>query len=269
MMKVWLNLLTRKQLTGFTLTELLIASVMAFFVVSAAGFAILVMTRESLTNQVSGDIQFNLNRAMDFITDEVKSASKVYITEPDFTPPDDAQVILGLDNPQLSQPIIYYIKPKISSDVWLGPNIIYRWGPRIDSTGTYDLSEWKSDALVDGIASTSYYDDNGTNIALSGVDEQGRKCPAGGTSDDVASGWTAIPNPGVSDPTTTYLGEATGFFVCVKNDGKGVEIHIYSSLVDQLQSVRLTDSGDVDTDSRGFDKASYGVVRYVYPRSNE
>lgn len=280
-MKIWLNLIIRTSSKGFTLLELLLASIMTFFVVSATGYAVLVMTQQSMVSEVASDTQSNLNRAMDFIADEVKSAdtieyptSTIYTnpntaTGNNFSLPAGATVVLALNKSGLTnssgtpRPIIYYIKPTPTpnTEVWLGPNVIYRWGPSLSATGAYTNPDkagetpanngWRSDALVDAIADSSFYTSGGSNIAYTGINEQGqKKCPAGGTA---TTGWTAIPNT------------SSGFFACVKNDGSQAEIHAYSSLATELSNRGIADS--TNANNRNTDRATYGVVTFVYPRS--
>ncbi|WLT37870.1 hypothetical protein NON20_19715 [Synechocystis sp. B12] len=55
------------------------ASVLTFLVVSATGYAVLIMTRDNIASSVSSDLQFNTNRASDFIVDEIKQASFISI----------------------------------------------------------------------------------------------------------------------------------------------------------------------------------------------
>lgn len=268
-MKIWLNLILRTSSKGFTLLELLLASIMTFFVVSATGYAVLVMTQQSMVSDVASDTQSNLNRAMDFIADEAKSASSISTTATaataaatNFTLPSQATVVLGLNIAGVSQPVIYYVRQRQSTDVWLGPNIIYRWGPSIDGNGAYTNAatpaNWQHNALVDAIASTSYYTSGGNNIAYTGVNQQGqKKCPAGASA-RVTTDWLAIP-------TTTPFGSNTGFFACVRNDGSQAEIHAYASLATELSNRGIADS--TNANNRNTDKATYGVVTFVYPRS--
>jgi hypothetical protein len=245
MMKVWLNLLTRKQLTGFTLTELLIASVMAFFVVSAAGFAILVMTRQNLVNHVSSDLTYNTHRASEFIASEIKRAKGIEISKietpppilsdcPDFTAAED-EFVMGLvvDTPEFSNAttstIIYYSKTPPDQDLWRGPSSIYRCGPSLESDGNFGSAGNEPSILVDSI---------------------------------LAPLPSPNPSPCPSDTTTSSPTDpAAGFYICQDNNNpKLIEIHITATSSD-LENRGLTRSGDAAS------SGTYKVVTKAFARA--
>ena len=130
--KIYLLLLTRQVKCGFTLLELLAASMMTIFVVLAAGYGTMVVMRENTASSVASDTQYNLNRAADYITDEVKSATSVFTTFPTSSSDSNyTQCNVSPYNPILgiksgSSTIVYCLKTTNSSDVWLGKNVIFR-----------------------------------------------------------------------------------------------------------------------------------------------
>ena len=227
-LKLYLLLIIYQKNRGFTLLELLAASMMTIFVVLAAGYGTMVVMKENTASSVASDTQYNLNRAVDYITDEVKSATSIFTTFP--TNSSDSNYtqcnvspyapILGIKSG--SSAIVYCLKQTTNADVWLGKNVIYR---AEGSTGS-------PQALIDLIADTP----------------QSSACQN--------SGWTKIP-------TTPK-----GFFVCVNSTGKMVELHLSASAVDIHSSKAQTTSWmGSDTNTRFGDKATYEVVTQVYARA--
>ncbi|MEA5536307.1 hypothetical protein [Crocosphaera sp. XPORK-15E] len=122
-----------------------------------------------MTNQKStakGELQYNTNRAIEFITEEVKPGIKIEsdavaaLSEaPDFTLPTGAKPVLVIQIPNIPQRIIYYTRP--APNPWHGPNTIERWGPKFQNDGQYDNSEintpetWEYSVLIDNIDNTA------------------------------------------------------------------------------------------------------------------
>ncbi|MFN5514316.1 MAG: type II secretion system protein J [Cyanobacteriota bacterium] len=227
---------------GFTLIELIAASIMTIFIVGAAGFGMIVMMRENLASTAGGEVQYNTNRALDFITEEARAATTIStnlvtpVTLSAFTSASGAPAngtytaILALNGINgSSNPVIYYIRQNNSS-TWIGDQIIYRWGPPLDGSGGYGTGSWTHEALIDLVASTPL------------------------NSNCINTGWTKIPS---SSPK--------GFFACVRNDGKMAEIRISSSAVSSLGGIL---GGTPNTSSRYYDKATYEAVAQVFARSS-
>ena len=131
----------KKSSDGFTLVELLIAAAMTTFVVSAAGFGLVTITENNKKSQAETERRVELNRALDFISDEVRMAKKIandastdISNAPGFNSSGKTP-ILSLQIPSVSQRVIYYIAS--SSSPWLGPQVIYRWGPNFNTNGQY------------------------------------------------------------------------------------------------------------------------------------
>jgi hypothetical protein len=159
-MKIWLYLLTRKPVKGFTLLELLMASVLTFLVVSATGYAVLIMTRDNIASSVSSDLQFNTNRASDFIVDEIKQASFISIDPgvlptgcPALTSGEQFVFALAIGS-STTVNVVYYTKTP-PSGVWRGPSSIYRCGLGLAANGSYTGSiDTTPRILVDSISTT-------------------------------------------------------------------------------------------------------------------
>lgn len=250
-MKNYLNLLKilkKNTHSGYTLVELIMASVVTVMVISAAGFGVYVMTRENMVATASGDIKYNLGRALDFISEEVKTASAVatQVSIPSGTCGSDAGTVstLSLTIPftatsgtssGTSSPYTVYYFTKAPDSTWLGTNAIYRCGPNLNSDGSVATNAttglpgtYSSQMLVDLIASTRDSNDSGT-------------CVNGGT-----------PTPSNN----------TGFFVCIS--GKMVEIHAASSALESRTDKNSLNF--VTTGGRLADNATYGLITQAYSR---
>ena len=258
-MKNHLNLLKLFRKTphsGYTLVELILASVLTLLVVSTAGYGVYVMTRENMVATASGDIKYNLGRALDFISEEVKTASSVatgltvtslpsgcgtgtptlVLTIP-FTATSGSQ--LGQSSPYN---VYYFTKAPYST--WLGTNAIYRCGPNLNSDGSVatDASTGlpgtsSSQMLVDLIASGRDSNDSGTCV----------------------NGGTPFPNDGGSP-----LKGNTGFFVCISGGNKIVEIHAAASALESRTDKNSLNF--VTTGGRLADNATYGLITQAYSR---
>jgi type II secretory pathway pseudopilin PulG len=62
---------------GFTLVELLLASVMSIFVVGSAGYGLVAILGANSTTEAKTQRQVELNRALEFISEDVKMSNKV------------------------------------------------------------------------------------------------------------------------------------------------------------------------------------------------
>ncbi|MDJ0510877.1 MAG: hypothetical protein QNJ64_16715 [Crocosphaera sp.] len=151
---------------GYTLTELLMGCSLSALVVGVAGFGLVNTLLLDQKASAKGTMQYNTNRSLEFITEEVKLGRKVEADAvaaldevPEFTLPDGAKPILAFQVPNVPRRIFYYIKP--ATDVWLGSYVIERWGPGFNANGQYKESEinnpetWESHVLIDNIDDTS------------------------------------------------------------------------------------------------------------------
>jgi type II secretory pathway pseudopilin PulG len=153
----------RQVSTGYTLTELLIGASISVVVIGAAGMALMNLLQGNKTSNIEANRRTEVNRALEFISDEVKKAEAIE-TDPSanlptgLTLPTGGQAVLALDlPPNLGQnnpndKVIYYVAPKPpNNDTWLGPNVIYRYGPPINNLGNYTTGAWGAGPLVDRI----------------------------------------------------------------------------------------------------------------------
>jgi len=241
-MKNYLNLLKilkKNANSGYTLVELILASVLTLLVVSMAGYGVYVMTRENMITTASGDIKYNLGRAVDFISEEVKSSANITADNTLSIPSactgsgnevgtGTATPVLGLSvNGSATTNVIYYMQKP--SATWLGNNAIYRCGPELGIDGAYtstDPNARRSRLLIDLIASTKDSKDTATACA---------------------NGGTAYPNL------------TSGFFVC--KSGNLAELHIASSA---LESQTSKNSLAADAND-----ATYGIISQAYTRASD
>lgn len=152
--------------SGYTVTELLIGFALSCVVVGAAGFGLVNTILMDQKASAKGTIQYNTDRSMEFITEEIKLGRKIEADAvaaldeaPDFTLPEGAKPILVIQVTDVPQRIIYYTRP--ATDIWLGSTVIERWGPNFNLQGQYKEDEinnpekWESHVLIDNIDGNS------------------------------------------------------------------------------------------------------------------
>ncbi len=160
-----------KSASGFTLTELLISSFIGALVIGATGYALTNMLQGNKTATAQTNKRTEINRAMEFISDEIKRADTIDVDPATAfaaaavpNPPSGAQPILALNIPNVTNagvqsPIIYFVSdPVAGQSVWNGPKVIYRFGPPLNTNGEYNLDAgvaWALEPLVDGISDDS------------------------------------------------------------------------------------------------------------------
>ena len=196
-----------KSSAGFTLIELLVAMAITTIVVGLSGWGVVAITQKGQEQKAETDRRVELNRALDFIADEVRQAKPI-ATDASANLPTIASdfsstnrtPILTLQIPGVSQRVIYYIAAKPSSSPWRGPNIISRWGPNFNADGTYSNptapANWTHEPLVDLI------------------DNPGQPTPT-------------CPNSGTLNTSSSIK----GFYACVDRMGKVAEIHLGGKIV--------------------------------------
>jgi type II secretory pathway pseudopilin PulG len=166
------KLLKYKLIEGFTLIELLLAILISGFVVSAIGVGLVVMTRGNTASEAKTQARVELNRALDFMAEEIRMASSINTQTVTLTAPTDTvsgtdQIILRLTIPNVTGgPVVYRIAQPNTSSVWQGPRAIYRWGPNMDANGQYTdpavTTNWQNRLLIDGISDVTQTPNCGT-----------------------------------------------------------------------------------------------------------
>jgi hypothetical protein len=271
-MKNYLNLLKilkKNTHSGYTLIELIIASVLTVMVVSAAGMGVVLMTQKNMIASADGDIKYNLGRAVDFMTEEIKTASIIRdsISSIDAGTFDSTgkTIVLAIKVPGVDDDIIYYTQAPDSGSPWLGNLAIYRWGPGLDQDdGTY-TGTWGSNLLVDLIANApgTPITDTTPNVPESGKNTGCADNSAVINTTGATTGWTQIPST-----------NQKGFYVCVNNttgtsgNRKIVEIHASASAQNNRVSNPLSWGSGSGGGYAASGEPTYEIITQAYARAN-
>jgi type II secretory pathway pseudopilin PulG len=151
-----------KSNSGFTLTELLVGLFMSIFVIGALGFGLMTVLATSQSENSKVKARTENSRALDFVSDEVRRARTIETSVTGSGKTFDLTTetpVLVLNIPEISSTgkIVYYLKSNSGSN-WKGPLVLYRWGPPLNSDGSYgtgNISTWDEEALIDGINDTT------------------------------------------------------------------------------------------------------------------
>jgi prepilin-type N-terminal cleavage/methylation domain-containing protein len=154
----------RGQSTGFTLTELLVASAITSVVLLLAGSGLVTLLTADQAAEQRQNRKQELNRALAFIGDDIRAAQRINqdasgtvalsleIPIPTSKPPDTC-------TPPPFDHVTYEVRPK-NSQLWRGPYILYRHGriPGLDGSispcsksDPSKPSQPKNVVLVDGL----------------------------------------------------------------------------------------------------------------------
>lgn len=234
---------------AFTLIEVLLGAALTLIVVSVAGFGLVNILRNEYKANAESEIRNNLNRATEFISDETRRAEKIVKNHSEIVRPDsipsDAQMILALQLPNYKDSIIYYTTS--ASNPWIGPRVLHRWGPPLDSNGNYELVDGSGDPIPNG-SSEEVTNANWVNSAL--VD---MIIDYGQVPDRDCKEWTRVP---------AEVDLVSGFFVCVNDAGNLVRLRLISEI--PLTSTTTTRDGR----SIVQDKAVYSTDTKIFVRSS-
>ncbi len=218
-----MNLKTDRQIErGFTLLEILLSMAITGMVITLTGSGLFALMNANQRSQGETTDRLELERALAFMTDEIKMSHQIMT---DFMPINTKipkfraasgssriQPILVLapaPTSKLTDPIIYYLADPPHRSVWLGPRVIYRWGPTLLQNGNYSDGSGHDLAAIPRGATVEYY-----NEVV--VDRLSDKLP--GLSDrNCDSGY----NYSIPDAT-----DRLGFYACVANDHQSVKLWI-------------------------------------------
>jgi prepilin-type N-terminal cleavage/methylation domain-containing protein len=202
---------TYKSSAGFTLIELLVAASITTIVVSVAGSGLVAIMQNNGKAESETLRRTELNRALDFITEEIRIAKKIELnaataTGYTFTPQgSDVQKILALEVPTAggsSRKVVYYIATPPATSVWSGPKVIYRWGPEFNGAGQYSTAANTNKLLLDFIDSSPI-------------------------TPSCQAGWSVNPSS-----------SSTGFYACVASNSRSAEIYLHGKLTDAYGNSR-------------------------------
>jgi type II secretory pathway pseudopilin PulG len=137
--------------SGITLVEVLIASLFSVFVIAGGAFGLTAMMQRNAIIEARSQRRMDLDRAINYIADEIKSTNDVQAVALDSTFPGDGTGVLLLSIPGSGtnpQRRVYFIRP--STDTWFGPNTINRYEGTITNPVT-GIPLNADRVLVDGI----------------------------------------------------------------------------------------------------------------------
>jgi prepilin-type N-terminal cleavage/methylation domain-containing protein len=208
---------------GFTLTELLVALAITGIVITLTSSGLYALMMANQRSQIETTDRLELEQALAFITDEIKMSQQVMTNLPatptqitGFNPASGSshiQPILVLNpapNSGLVNPIVYYLADPPNSTVWLGPRVIYRWGPTLLQNGNYSDGNGHDLNQIPHGSPVTYY-----NEVL--VDRM---------SDLVAAQATVACEISYSYPSPTLI-DRLGFYACIAPDQKSVKLWMY------------------------------------------
>lgn len=202
---------------GFTLIELLVAVAITGIVIALASSGLYALMSANERSQSETMARLELERALAFITDEIKMSQQIMTTASainGFQPASGSsrvQPILVLSpalNSKLDKPIVYYLADPPNSSVWLGPRVIYRWGPTLLQNGKYSNGNGV-DVSTLSTTQVQYY-----NEVL--IDRIGDVAAA---QANVACDSNYSPAPSIRD--------RLGFYACIAPDRKSVRLWMY------------------------------------------
>lgn len=269
---------SRSPYAGFTLIELLVAASITTIVVTLAGSGVVAMLQSSNKAQSENLRRVELNRALDFINEEVRMAKSIATdasanlttVAPDFK--SSGTPILTLEIPGVSERVIYYLED--ASSPWLGPKVIYRWGPTFGDNGNYKdpktPNQWQGRLLVDFIADTKPY----SNTPCSAIPTNWSANPSSANG----QGFSACVQPYANNEPSGKIakiqlrGQLTDGYGNPTKDPLIVSTHTFARASDPLSfttsggTVTITQSSTADFKVLGGDTSFYyGGTKYEIP----
>jgi prepilin-type N-terminal cleavage/methylation domain-containing protein len=226
---------------GFTLIELLLALAITGIVISLTGSGLYALMNANQRSQNETTDRLELERAVAFMTDEIKMSQQVMTSIPigakgekifkSASGSSSVQVVLVLkpaSNSGLINPIIYYLADPPNDSVWIGPRVIYRWGPTLLQNGNYsngdgdgiDIAKVKSDEPVE------YFNEVVVDRLSDLVLDQAKiNCGSGYNYVDV--------------DINSKIKDSSGFYACISPDQKSVKLWIYKQSNSSAKSTMI------------------------------
>jgi prepilin-type N-terminal cleavage/methylation domain-containing protein len=142
--------------SGFTLTELLVAIAITGIVITVSGSGLISVMRADQRSESESEARMNLNRALDYIADDIRSSKGIYLVPTEISISSvtpgcaTATPVIQIERPDLTR-ILYYVKDlsgcSASDSVWLKPGVI----KRVDNFSGTSASDSDGKELVDAI----------------------------------------------------------------------------------------------------------------------
>ena len=115
--------------SGFTLVELLVGLTIASMVITISGMGLSAIMNANAKAEDETSRRIELNRALDFIADEVRRSQKIVANASGVAPTgftvastvnsSSVQRVLELTIPGVATPIVYYIATIQSGQIWI------------------------------------------------------------------------------------------------------------------------------------------------------
>jgi prepilin-type N-terminal cleavage/methylation domain-containing protein len=224
---------------GFTLIELLLALAITGIVISLTGSGLYALMNANQRSQNETTERLELERAVAFMTDEIKMSQGIMTSIPSpftgttgingFNPASGSskiKPILVLEpsvNSKLKKPIVYYLAnpPNGNDSVWLGPKVIYRWGPTLLQTGNYSDGDGK-DIAISAKTQIEYFNE----VVVDGISDRVAAQASTGCEVNYSA---AVPS----------IAERLGFYTCISLDRKSVKLWIYKQPSSSTKSTMI------------------------------
>jgi prepilin-type N-terminal cleavage/methylation domain-containing protein len=208
---------------GFTLIELLIALAITGIVIGLTGSGLYALMNANQRSQIETMDRLELEQALAFITDEIKMSQQVVTNIPSrlsaiigFRPASGSshiQPILVLNpapNSGLINPIVYYLADPPNSSVWLGPRVIYRWGPTLLQNGNYSDGNGFDVTQIPHGSAVAYFNE----VLVDRIS-------------DLASVQARIGCESSYSYAAPAVIDRLGFYACIAPDKKSVKLWMY------------------------------------------
>jgi prepilin-type N-terminal cleavage/methylation domain-containing protein len=205
---------------GFTLIELLVALAITGVVISLTGSGLYTLMMANQRSQIETTDRLELERALAFMTDEIRMSRQIMTAIPSspsritgFYPASGSSrvqpilVLIPPPNSGLIKPIVYYLADPPNSSVWLGPRVIYRWGPTLLQNGNYSDGDGHDVTQIPIGSPIEYY-----NEVL--VDRMS----------DLASAQASIVCESSYSYPAPVVTARLGFYACIAPDQKSVKL---------------------------------------------
>jgi prepilin-type N-terminal cleavage/methylation domain-containing protein len=212
---------------GFTLIELLLALAITGIVISLTGSGLYALMNANQRSQNETTDRLELEQALAFMTDEIKMSQQIMTSIPkglkgekifnSASGSSSVQVVLVLkpaSNSGLTNPIIYYLADPPNDSVWIGPRVIYRWGPTLLQNGNYSDGDGSEITKIKPNKPVEYFNevvvDRISDLVL---DRSKINCGSGYNYFDF--------------DTSSKIKDSSGFYTCISPDQKSVKLWIY------------------------------------------
>ncbi len=208
---------------GFTLVEIMLALSINSIVLLLAGSGLFAIMNANQRSQVETTDRLELEQALAFMSNEVKMSRQILTNLPSesfsksskfrsasgSTDIDQILILNPAPNTGLTDPIIYYLAEPPPRSVWLGPKVIYRWGPTLLQNGNYSNGRGQDLAEIGLGSAVEYYNE----VVVDRISDRSNSTNPGCNSIEKIS----IPNPA----------DRQGFYACISEDAKSVQIWMH------------------------------------------